>query len=154
MAKVFGLEIKGVDLVLLRLATENKRISEDMKTEMYRQGTKIEAEAKRILESILWTNQSVIRRGPKSNRVTYPIGSSIIGHVDKGTLWKSINTKATIESATKMEVEIGTHLVYARKIEKLPDGGFMYPAYLNKVDDVKKGLQRVVLDAIKRMNGR
>jgi hypothetical protein len=48
------------------------------------------------------------------------------GHVDTGNLVRSINTQLGELSEERTEVLVGTFVIYAGKIENLPDGGYMF----------------------------
>ena len=78
----------------------------------------------------------------------------MVGHIDTGKLRDSILTKATVTSKGTMNVFVGTNNKYAIYIERLPDGGFLLPAFLEKrkdvLDAIKVGLQRAIIEADKK----
>jgi len=127
MAKIFGLSISGIDKVVLSFVMADRRMSAELEKALFREGTKVQVEAVRII---------------KENR-----------HVVTGTLWRSIRTSVDFEGF-RTEVNIGTNVEYAPFVEALPDGGYMFPAYWNKKDEVITGLQKAVLDAINEVKGR
>lgn len=49
------------------------------------------------------------------------------GHIDTGTLRRSLNTQVKVERASII-VEVGSPLIYAEPVEALPDGGYLGPA--------------------------
>jgi hypothetical protein len=126
MAQVFGLTITGLDKVVLSYAIANKNIKAELQKEIFQAGTIIQVEAQRILTEK--------------------------GHVVTGNLRRSINTQVVVED-TLLEVDIGTNVEYAPYIEALPDGGYLFPAYWAKKDEVMQRLQRAVKNAMDTAKG-
>lgn len=60
------------------------------------------------------------------------------GHVVTGNLRRSINTQLGEVSARRVESIVGTWVIYARKIENLPDGGYLFPATEQSVGIVNR----------------
>jgi phage gpG-like protein len=137
MARVFGLTITGIDKTALVFAMTDKKLKPELEAELFRQGTKVQVEAQRILTDIAWVDAK---------------GQARTGHVITGTLRRSIRTQANVTGA-RMEVVIGTNIEYAPYIEALPDGGFMFSAYMAKKDEVLKGLQNAVNRVIREAKG-
>ncbi len=50
------------------------------------------------------------------------------GHVDTGNLRRSINAQLGELTEERTEVLVGSFVVYAKKIEDLPDGGYLFEA--------------------------
>ena len=126
MAQVFGLTITGLDKVVLSYAIANKNIKAELQKEIFQAGTLIQVEAQRILTEK--------------------------GHVVTGNLRRSINTQVIVQD-TLLEVDIGTNVEYAPYIEALPDGGYLFPAYWAKKDEVMARLQRAVKNAMDTAKG-
>lgn len=127
MAKqVFGIEVKGVDLLALRLAIANKSLHSKLEKGMFRAGTKIQKRAQEIL--------------------TYN------GHIVTGNLRRSIHTQATVEE-DKLEITIGTNVEYAPYVEALPDGGYLFPAFYQEKENVLEDVQKIVREVINEAKG-
>jgi len=62
------------------------------------------------------------------------------GHIVTGNLRRSISSQVVAVNEGSVDVEVGTWLVYAPKIEALPDGGFLYPAAEETFDEVTRFL--------------
>ena len=126
MAKVFGMEIKGIDRIALSLAVANPKLHSELQKGMFRAGVAVQKRAQEIL--------------------TYN------KHVVTGNLRRSIHTEVTVEE-DKMEVQIGTNVEYAPYVEALPDGGYLFPAYWQEKDKVIADLQAVVTKVINEVKG-
>ena len=155
MAKVFGLTITGIDKIALEFAVANKKLHEELKQSLFREGIKVQVEAQKILTEKEWTvrSETGYRRGYGRKTEFYELGETVIGHVVTGNLRRSIRTEAIVEES-KLEVIIGTNVEYAPYVEALPDGGYLFPAYWKLKDEVIKNLQDTVMQVIKETRGR
>ena len=70
------------------------------------------------------------------------------GHVVTATLLRSISVQPVVEQGGVLEVNVGTNIVYAPKIEALPDGGYLLPAFIENAEKVQAGIQKAIDRAI------
>jgi hypothetical protein len=124
--KIFGIEVSGVDMLALRLSIADKKLHSELEKGMFRAGTKIQKRAQEIL--------------------------TINEHIVTGNLRRSINTQTIVEES-KLEVQIGTNMEYAPFVEALPDGGYLFPAYIQLKDEVIGDLQKIVTQVINEAKG-
>jgi len=75
------------------------------------------------------------------------------GHVVSGTLMGSIHSEITDWRKEYIEVSVGTWVHYARKIEDLPDGGYLFQAFEETRTDVLKYIDNQLKRIVKRNAG-
>ena len=111
------------DRIIRKFDVINNGFKDEFEKVAYMAGLLIEDEAKRILKEM--------------------------GHIDTGMLWNSIETMVARKGNYKLSILIGTDVYYSIYIEALPDGGFLFPAYLRKRKDVLKLLGKGIKMIIK-----
>jgi hypothetical protein len=76
------------------------------------------------------------------------------GHVVTGTLRGSLHEEVTDWRDDYIEISVGTWVHYARKIEDLPDGGYMFQAFEETRGEVLKRVELELKRIIQRNVGR
>jgi len=155
MPTIFGVKITGAQEISMKWKLAQPIIRKRVEVEMFNAGLIIAERAKEILDTVQWKVPSEkkdgsprtygYRRGDNSKTAEYyPPGSTVIGHIQSRELRNSISAVAKAPAPDKMEVNIGTWKDYAPYIEALPDGGFLYKAYLEKRDATVARLQGII----------
>ena len=57
-------------------------------------------------------------------------------HIISGTLWRSIHATSEWVGPSLVEISVGTNVYYAPYVEALPDGGYLYRATAEKINEV------------------
>jgi len=127
-SKGWYIKMMGAAKAKRRIAKMTKEIGEEFPNAFLRGGEMIAREAKIII-----------------NRK---------GHVVSGTLMGSIHAEVTDWREEYIEISVGTWLHYARKIENLPDGGYLFEAFEIKRNDALNTIERDLKKVIKRNVGR
>lgn len=71
------------------------------------------------------------------------------GHVKTGNLLRSIKCEAEFIDTFVIQGHVGTAVSYAPCVEALPDGGFLWPAVMEKGDEVAAELQKELQEMFK-----
>lgn len=71
------------------------------------------------------------------------------GHVITGNLLRSINTQLGKVTPTEAEALIGTWVLYAKYVEALDDGGFLFEASEEKLAEALRVAAETIEDAMK-----
>jgi len=74
------------------------------------------------------------------------------GHVVTGNLRGSIKASGVIDRISELVVAVGTSVSYAPQIEALPDGGYLFPAFAQKAEEVKNALRLELLKIVTELN--
>lgn len=121
-------KIEGLSKTLVKLKVLEKSIRADLKKDVYKAGTIVQARAKENING---------EHGHTR-------------HVKTGNLRRGILVRASWSSLYQIVAIIGTDVPYAPKVEALPDGGFLYPALVEVGGDALKYLKKQVGVTLKK----
>jgi hypothetical protein len=126
--KGWYIKMMGAAKAKKRIRDMTKQVGEEFPNAFLQGGAVIAAEAKRIITEK--------------------------GHVVTGALRRSVHPEVTDWRDDYIEISVGTWLHYAKKIEDLPDGGYLFEAFERKRADALKRVERALKRVIKRNVGR
>jgi hypothetical protein len=138
------IEIKGVPEAVIKAKLLEDKVRGNIKVGMTQAAMIVQAEAKRIIGSVMWVTKGGVYRGFGKNKRWYPPGSAMRGHKRSGDLARSIQVKTGWASQYEIVGVVGTDQKYAPYVEALPDGGFLNPALRNKGAEALKHVERAV----------
>lgn len=138
-------EILGVPQALAALKLKDERIRPRLLKAVDRGCLIITNRAKEIIGTIVWTTTSGLYRGAKEY---YPPGATVVGHIQTGTLRRSVQYKTGWVSESVIDGVIGTDTPYAPYVEALPDGGFLFPAMMQTAQEAFDTIAKEMKEAI------
>ena len=123
MPTMFGVNVTGAQKVFIRARLLDKAVQVSVKRELFRSALKVVGRAKQIIQEK--------------------------GHIVTGNLQRSIAAEVGDQvNIGLFEVNVGTNVIYGPKIEALPDGGFLLPAFQEKGPEVINDMRRLISQAL------
>ena len=141
--------IDGADRMALKLKMMDTSTQNAIKTAMRQACGVVVREAKSILTNKVWVTRLGFSRGRHTNsKRRYPAGASVKGHVDTGTLRRSIQYKVGMPNMFTIEGVVGTDVPYGLWVEKHHAGGYLVPALISKEAEAIAIVQAAIKVAI------